>query len=62
MAFGRKSGRDVPDGDKMTGRQAKRATGSGGGLRDDGKVVNQKGKVVGDFSKRTPKKANEHGV
>ena len=41
MAFGRKSGRDVSDGDKMTGRQAKRATGSGGGLRDDGKVVNQ---------------------
>jgi hypothetical protein len=45
----------VENGGTLSGRQARKAT-QQGGLGDDGKVRNTKGKVIGDFSKRTPKK------
>ncbi|WP_329476369.1 hypothetical protein OG558_37340 [Kribbella sp. NBC_01510] len=61
MAFGRKSGRDIPHGDKMKGRQAKTATGSGGGVRGDGKIVDPKGKVIGSVAGRKLRDTNEHG-
>ena len=56
MAFGKKR----PEGE-MSGREAKKLA-NRGGLGDDGKVRDTQRKVTGDFSKRTPKKANEHGV
>ncbi len=63
MVFGRKkSGRDVPHGDKMTSKQAKTATGSGGGVRGDGKIVNPRGKVIGSVAGRKLKARNQNDV
>ena len=66
MAFGSKkrdeARRDaVANGGTLKGRQAKKATRTGG-LGDDGKVRDTKGRVTGDFSRRTPRQGNEHGV
>jgi hypothetical protein len=62
MAFGKKSGRDVPHGDKMTGRQAKTATGSGGGVRDDGTIVDPRGRKIGSVVGRKLRDQNQNGV
>ena len=56
MAFGKKK----PEGE-MSGRDAKKYA-SRGGLGDDGKVRDTKRRVIADYSKRTQKKPNEHGV
>ncbi|ADB29912.1 hypothetical protein Kfla_0793 [Kribbella flavida DSM 17836] len=62
MRWGKNKGQDPAQGGYQSGRKAKRAPGSGGGLRDDGKVVNPRGRVIADYSKRTPRQGNEHGV
>lgn len=62
MAWGKRKGQDPENGGWMSGRQAKKMAGRGGGLREDGKVVNPKGKVIADYSRRTPRQGNEHGV
>jgi|GraSoiStandDraft_41_1057321.scaffolds.fasta_scaffold917857_2 hypothetical protein len=51
----------VENGGTLSGRQAKKAA-QRGGLGDDGKVRDTRGKVIGDFSGRTRKRGNEHGV
>jgi hypothetical protein len=65
MAWGDKKAQQrrdaVENGGTLSGRQAKKAARSGG-LGDDGKVRDTKGRVTGDFSRRTPKRGNEHGV
>ncbi|MFC5265124.1 hypothetical protein ACFPJ1_23680 [Kribbella qitaiheensis] len=63
MAWGKKSQakQDPENGGWMSGRQAKRAAGSGGGMKGD-KVVDPKGRVVKDFSGRQRKQGNENGV
>ena len=63
MAWGKKEQRRdaVENGGTLSGRQARKAA-QRGGLGDDDKVRNPKGKVIGDFSGRTRKQGNEHGV
>jgi hypothetical protein len=65
MAWGSKKAeqrRDaVENGGTLSGRQAKKAT-KVGGLGSDGKVRDTRGRVTGDFSGRTRKQGNEHGV
>jgi hypothetical protein len=62
MAWGKgKAKQDPEKGGWQSGRQAKKAAGSGGGLNGD-KVVDPKGRVVRDFSGRQRKQGNEHGV
>ncbi|WP_433165401.1 hypothetical protein [Kribbella sp. CA-247076] len=57
MAFGKKP----KEQGWMSGREAKKLA-KRGGLGDDGKVRDTKGRVTGDYSKRTPRQPNEHGV
>ena len=52
----------VESGGELSGRQARKAARGQGGLGDDGRVRNTKGKVIGDFSNRKPKRGNAHGV
>lgn len=52
----------VESGGTLSGRQAKKAAREQGGLGDDGKVRTPKGKVIGNFSNRTRRQGNEHGV
>ena len=61
MAWGKRKGQDPEQGGWQSGRKAKRAVGSGGGLKGD-KVVDPKGRVLKDFSDRQRRKGNEHGV
>lgn len=58
MAFGRKP----KEQGWMSGKDAEKLAKQPGRLGDDGKVRDTKGKVTGNFSNRTRKKANEHGV
>ena len=61
MAWGKAKPKQDPEkGGWQSGRKAKRATGSGGGLVGD-KVVDPKGRVIGDFSNRKRREGNEHG-
>jgi hypothetical protein len=50
----------VADGGKTSGSRAAAAT-QAGHLGDDGKVY-VRGKVVADYSKRTPREGNANGV
>jgi hypothetical protein len=54
----------VQNGGTLSGRQAAKAAreAAAGRLGEDGKVRNTRGKVIADFSNRTPRKPNEHGV
>jgi hypothetical protein len=54
----------IESGGTLSGRQAKKAAREHGAgrLGEDGRVRNTKGKVIGDFSNRTRKQGNEHGV
>jgi hypothetical protein len=62
MAWGKAKPKQDPEkGGSQSGRKAKRAPGSGGGLIGD-KVVDPKGRVIGDFSGRKRREGNEHGV
>ena len=63
MAFRKKSEvkQDPENGGWMSGRKAKRAAGSGGGMKGD-KVVDPKGRVIGDFRGRERRKGNENHV
>ncbi|WBQ03160.1 hypothetical protein [Kribbella sp. CA-293567] len=63
MAFGRgkTKGQDPEQGGWQSGRKAKKAAGSGGGLTGD-RVVDPKGRTVKDFSNRQRRQENEHGV
>jgi hypothetical protein len=65
MAWGDKKAQQrrdaVENGGTLKGRQAKKATRTGG-LGDDGKVRDTKGRVTGDFSGRQRRQGNEHGV
>jgi hypothetical protein len=54
-------GQDPQNGGWMTGRQAKRAPGSGGGLKGH-KVVDPNGRVLKDFSDRKRREGNENGA
>jgi hypothetical protein len=57
MVFGKKKEERraaVSEGGTLSGRQARKAA-KMGGLGDDGKVRNPQGKVIADFSKRTPR-------
>ncbi|TDO44612.1 hypothetical protein EV643_115112 [Kribbella sp. VKM Ac-2527] len=58
---GKYKGQDPENGGWMPGRKAKRAAGSGGGMKGD-QVVSPKGKVTGNFAGRQRKQGNEHGV
>ena len=51
----------VEKGGTLKGGQAKKAS-QRGGLGEDGKVHTPRGKVIGDFSNRTQRQPNEHGV
>ena len=68
MAFGekKKAARRaaVESGGTLSGRQARKAASeyASGRLGEDGKVRDTKGEVVRDYSKRTRKQGNEHGV
>jgi hypothetical protein len=65
MAWGKKKAeqrRDaVTNGGTLSGSDARRAT-QQGGLGDDQRVRDTRGRVTGDFSGRTRKPTNEHGV
>jgi hypothetical protein len=58
---GKQKAQDPEQGGWQSGRKAKKAAGSGGGLAGD-KVVDPRGRVVKDFSGRTRREGNEHGV
>jgi hypothetical protein len=58
MAFGKKS----KEQGWVSGKQAEREAQQRGRLGDDGKVRDTKGRVTGDFSNRTRRQPNEHGV
>ena len=63
MAFGKKKAeaRDaVANGGQTSGKRARKET-QKGQLGDDDRVYHR-GKVTGDFSGRTRRKPNEHGV
>ncbi|TCC20312.1 hypothetical protein [Kribbella speibonae] len=68
MGFGskKKAARSdaVENGGTLSGRQAKKAAKEAGAgrLGEDNKVRNTRGKVIGDFSGRTRRAPNEHGV
>jgi hypothetical protein len=51
----------VTNGGTLSGRQAKKAT-KVGGLGDDNKVRDTRGKVIADYSGRQRRGTNEHGV
>jgi hypothetical protein len=61
--WGRKRGapQDPAQGGWQPGRQAKRAPGSGGGIKGD-KVVDPQNRVIKNLAGRRLRKANEHGV
>ena len=63
MPFRRSSGqsKDWTEGTTMSSKDAKKLA-KRGGLGDDGKVRDTQGRVTGDFSNRTRKQGNEHGV
>jgi hypothetical protein len=63
MAFRKKSEvkQDPDNGGWMSGRKAKRAAGSGGGIKGD-KVVDPKGRVIKDLRGRQLRQRNEHDV
>jgi hypothetical protein len=54
----------VENGGTLSGRQAKKAAKEAGAgrLGEDGKVRDTRGKVIGDFSGRSRRQPNEHGV
>jgi hypothetical protein len=54
----------VENGGTLSGRQAKKAAreASAGRLGEDGKVRDTRNRVIGDFSGRTRRAPNEHGV
>ena len=58
MAFGKKPEKQG----WMSGKDAEKLAQQRGRLGDDEKVRDTKGRVTGDFSNRTRRKANEHGV
>ncbi|WP_020391532.1 hypothetical protein [Kribbella catacumbae] len=58
MAFGKRS----KEKGWMSGKEAEKLAKQAGRLGDDEKVRDTKGRVTGDFSKRTRKQTNEHGV
>lgn len=69
MAFGNKKKQEArsaatESGGALSGRQAKKAARErdSGRLGEDGKVRDTKGRVTGDFSNRTRRSTNEHGV
>ncbi|MET9318308.1 hypothetical protein ABZX12_41390 [Kribbella sp. NPDC003505] len=57
MSWGKKSKEQGWMSGKNAEKLAKR-----GGLGDDGKVRDTQGRVTRDYSKRTPRETNEHGV
>jgi len=63
VVFRKSSGqsKDWTQGTTMSGKEAKKLA-KRGGLGDDGKVRDTRGRVTGDFSNRTRKQANENGV
>ncbi|WP_350281023.1 hypothetical protein [Kribbella sp. HUAS MG21] len=54
----------VQNGGTLSGRQAKKAAKEAGAgrLGEDGKVRDTHNRVIGDFSGRTRRQGNEHGV
>lgn len=63
MAWGRKKykGQDPAKGGWMPGGKAKRAPGSGGGMRGD-EVVSPTGKVLRNFAGQKRREGNANGV
>ena len=57
----RKAVQDPAQGGSQSGRRARRAPGSGGGIKDD-KVVDPRGRVIKDLAGRRLREPNEHGV
>ena len=69
MAKWGKKGREeradaVRNGGTLSSRQAQKAAREAGAgrLGEDGKVRDTRGKVIGDFSDRTKKQRNGHGL
>jgi hypothetical protein len=58
---GKYKGQDPENGGWMPGRKAKRAAGSGGGMRGD-QVVSPRGKVIRNFAGQKRREANGNGV
>ncbi|WP_165949560.1 hypothetical protein [Kribbella turkmenica] len=57
MAFGKKPEKQG----WMSGKKARQLA-DRGGLGDDGKVRDPQRRVIADYSRRTPRQPNEHGV
>jgi hypothetical protein len=57
----KKAVQDPARGGSQSGRKAKRAPGSGGGIKGD-KVVDPKGRVIKNLAGRQLREPNEHGA
>lgn len=57
----KKAAQDPAQGGSQSGRKARKAPGSGGGIKGD-KVVDPRGRVIKDLAGRKLREPNEHGV